>query len=151
VKLLTGRLERVAQIYAEEFGVDVTVIEGAGAAGGLAGALAALGGKLVPGFDLVADELDLHDKVAAADLVITGEGRLDEQSFAGKVVGRVQELATEAGKPVGAVVGSIAKDVRGRIPFVSLIDLFGRDKAMAEPLWCIERAAAQLVPELVAG
>jgi glycerate kinase len=85
VRLLEGRLERTAQIYREQFGVDVLAIEGAGAAGGLAGGLAALGGRLVPGFDLVADELDLHDRIAAADLVITGEGYLDTQSFVGKV------------------------------------------------------------------
>ena len=68
-------------------------IDGTGAAGGIAGALAALGGQLVPGFELVADELDLYDAIAAADLVITGEGYLDEQSFEGKVVGGVQALA----------------------------------------------------------
>ena len=51
--------------------------------------LAALGGQLVPGFDLVADELGLYDAVEGADLVITGEGHLDRQSFEGKVVGGV--------------------------------------------------------------
>jgi glycerate kinase len=148
VRLLTGRLERIAQIYAQDFGVDVTMIDGAGAAGGLAGGLAALGGTLVPGFDLVADELDLHDHARAADLIITGEGRLDEQSFEGKVVGRVQELADSAGKPVGAVVGDADQDARERIRHVSLVELFGRERAMAEPLWCVERAAAQLLSEL---
>ena len=80
-------------------------IDGTGAAGGLAGALVALGGQLLPGFELVADELDLHDAIVAADLVVTGEGYLDEQSFEGKVVGGVQEMAHDVGKPVGAVVG----------------------------------------------
>jgi len=145
VRLLTGRLERIAQLYAEDFGVDVTSIDGAGAAGGLAGALAALGGRLVPGFDLVADELDLHDRSAAADIIITGEGRLDEQSFEGKVVGRVQDLAASVDKRVGAIVGSTARAVADRIAHVSLVEQFGRERAMKEPLWCIERAAAQLV------
>jgi glycerate kinase len=148
VRLLTGRLERIAQIYAEDFGVDVRRIEGAGAAGGLAGALAALGGTLVPGFDLVADELDLHDRVAAADVVITGEGRLDDQSFEGKVVGRMQQLAASADKPIGAVVGSAARGAADRIAHVSLVDLFGRERAMSEPLWCVERAAAELLGRL---
>jgi glycerate kinase len=71
VKMLTGRLERLAQMFVEDFDVDVTSIEGGGAAGGLGGALAALGGKLVPGFELVADELDLYDHLEGADLVIT--------------------------------------------------------------------------------
>jgi glycerate kinase len=150
VRLLAGRLERIAQIYGQEFGVDVRQIEGAGAAGGLAGALAALGGRLVPGFDLVADELDLYDRVRAADVVITGEGRLDAQSFEGKVVGRVQELSVAAGNPVAALVGSAEPDVADRIVHASLVELFGTERAMNEPLWCIERAAGGLLEQLAA-
>ena len=87
VDMLRGRLERLAQMYQEQYGVDVRTIPGSGAAGGLAGGLVALGGRLLPGFDLVADELDLHDRILDANLVVTGEGYLDEQSFEGKVVG----------------------------------------------------------------
>jgi glycerate kinase len=148
VRMLTGRLERVAQMYQSEFGVDVSTIEGAGAAGGLAGALAALGGKLMPGFDLVADELDLHDRFAGADLIITGEGHLDDQSFEGKVVGRVQDMARSMGIAVGAVVGDADASAGRRIPHVSLVALYGRERAMAEPLWCIEHAAAELIGQL---
>jgi glycerate kinase len=86
VNMLTGRLERLAQMYQSDYGTDVRSIAGGGAAGGLAGALVALGGRLLPGFELVADELDLYDRVANAELIITGEGFLDEQSFHGKVV-----------------------------------------------------------------
>ena len=145
VRLLTGRLERLAQVYRQDHGVDITALPGAGAAGGLAGGLAALGGKLVPGFDLVADELDLADAIRAADLVITGEGHLDAQSFQGKVIGGVQELADECGVELAAVVGAADDDVRGCINFVSLAEAFGLDRAMAEPLWCIEHAALALL------
>jgi glycerate kinase len=148
VKLLTGRLQRLAQIYQHDYGVDVREIDGTGAAGGIAGALVALGGRLIPGFDLVADELDLHDVIAAADIVITGEGYLDEQSFEGKVVGGVQEMAAEAGKPVGAIVGDAAPEVASRIEHISLVEDYGNDKAMNEPLWCIERAAATMLQRL---
>ena len=148
VKLLTGRLQRLAQIYQHDYGVDVREIDGTGAAGGIAGALVALGGRLIPGFDLVADELDLHDVIAAADIVITGEGYLDEQSFEGKVVGGVQEMAAEAGKPVGAIVGDAAPEVASRVEHISLVDDYGNDKAMNEPLWCIERAAATMLQRL---
>lgn len=151
VRMLTGRLERLVQVYREEFGVDVGEIPGAGAAGGLAGALAALGGKLVPGFDLVADELDLHDTIAAADLVITGEGHMDEQSFEGKVVGGVQAICATYGKPVGAVVGDADDDVADRLPFESLVQRFGLERAMAEPMWCIEHAARALIERMTAG
>jgi len=150
VKLLTGRLQRLAQIYQQDYGVDVREIDGTGAAGGIAGALVALGGQLIPGFDLVADELDLHDVIAASDVVITGEGYLDEQSFEGKVVGGVQAMATAAGKPVGAIVGDASPDIGSRIDYISLVDDFGIEKAMKEPLWCIERAAATMLQRLTA-
>ena len=148
VDMLRGRLERLAQMYEEQYGVDVRSLPGAGAAGGLAGGLVALGGRLLPGFDLVADELDLHDHVAASDLVITGEGYLDEQSFEGKVIGGVQDMCAEAGKPVGAVVGDCAPEVAGRIAHRSLVTAYGLERAMREPLWCIEHAAGELLREL---
>ena len=148
VKLLTGRLQRLAQIYQQDYGVDVRDIDGTGAAGGIAGALVALGGRLLPGFELVADELDLHDAIVAADVVVTGEGYLDEQSFEGKVVGGVQTWALAAGKPVGALVGDAAPEVAARIEHVSLVDAYGEARAMNEPLWCIQQAAATLLERL---
>ncbi|MEN9504911.1 MAG: hypothetical protein RI958_837 [Actinomycetota bacterium] len=151
VRLLTGRLERLAQMYRDEYGVDVTAIPGAGAAGGLAGALAALGGRLVPGFELVADEVDLYDHMVASDLVITGEGHLDAQSFEGKVIGGVMAMAAPLGIPVGAVVGDADEDVCDRLPVVRLAELFGLDRALAEPLWCIERAAHSLIQSMTPG
>ncbi len=145
VDMLGGRLERLAQMYQEQYGVDVRATPGGGAAGGLAGGLVALGGRLLAGFDLVADELDLHDAVRNADLVITGEGYLDEQSFEGKVVGGVQALCAEAGRDVAAIVGDAAPEVHERIRHASLTHLFGRERALREPLWCIEHAATQLL------
>lgn len=149
VDMLRGRLERLAQLYEEQYGVDVRNVPGTGAAGGLAGGLVALGGRLLPGFDLVADEVDLHDHITAADLVITGEGYLDEQSFDGKVIGGVQAMCADAGKPVAAVVGDSAPEVVGRITHRSLVQEFGLDRAMSEPLWCIEHAASILLRELL--
>jgi len=148
VKLLAGRLERLAQLYQQEYGIDVRDIEGSGAAGGLAGALVALGGRLLPGFDLVADELDLHDTITAADLVLTGEGYLDEQSFEGKVVGGVQALAVDLGKPVAAVVGDAAPEVGDRIEHITLVGEYGLERAMREPLWCIEHSTCTLLRRL---
>ena len=145
VDMLRGRLERLAQMYREQHGVDVRGIPGGGAAGGLAGGLVALGGRLLPGFDLVADELDLHDRMVEADLIITGEGYLDEQSFEGKVVGGVQALSIAVDRPVAAVVGDSAPEVRARIRHVSLAHEFGMERAMNEPLRCIEQAATELI------
>ena len=149
VDMLRGRLERLAQLYEEQYGVNVRNVPGTGAAGGLAGGLVALGGRLLPGFDLVADEVDLHDHITAADLVITGEGHLDEQSFDGKVIGGVQAMCADAGKPVAAVVGDSAPEVVGRITHRSLVQEFGLDRAMSQPLWCIEHAASILLRELL--
>ena len=147
VDMLRGRLERLAQMYQQQYGVDVRHLPGAGAAGGLAGGLVALGGRLLPGFDLVADELDLHDRITEADLVITGEGHLDEQSFEGKVVGGVQALCADLGTPVGAVVGDTDPEVRHRIRLRSLVADYG-ERAMVEPLWCIEQAAVSLLRDM---
>jgi glycerate kinase len=147
VALLTRRLERLAQMYREEYGVDVSTIPGSGAAGGLAGALAALGGRLAPGFELVADEVDLSDRLEGVDLVITGEGHLDEQSFEGKVVGGVATYAGEAGAPVHAIVGDADDDARRRIPTTTLVERFGLERAEREPLWCIEQAALAVLSD----
>jgi glycerate 2-kinase len=145
VDMLRGRLERLAQVYEEQYGVDVRAMPGTGAAGGLAGGLVALGGRLMPGFDLVADELDLHDRVVEADLVITGEGYLDEQSFQGKVIGGVSAVCSTLSTPLAAIVGDCAPEVQDRIRHVSLAATFGLEAAMREPLRCIEQAAATLL------
>lgn len=145
IKMLTARLEQLADRYERDYGVDVRELEGSGAAGGLAGALSALGGRLTPGFELVADELDLYDDLAGADLVITGEGHLDAQSFDGKVVGGVVELAAEHGIPVAAIVGIADDDVRDRLPTWAIAELFGEVRALREPLWCVEQAAGEVL------
>ncbi|MGH9180652.1 MAG: glycerate kinase, partial [Acidimicrobiales bacterium] len=145
VALLGRRLERLAQLYRSDYGVDVTAVPGSGAAGGLAGGLAALGATLVPGFDLVADLIDLPARVGRADLVVTGEGFLDDHSFHGKAVGGVVDLAASAGVPVLVVVGESFGE--HRVEKVSLVERFGRPRAVGRPLACIEEVvAAHLAP-----
>ena len=107
VQFLTTRLERLVQVYKETYDVDISALAGAGAAGGLAGGLAALGAKLVPGFDLVAEEVELDELLADVNLIITGEGFMDSESFAGKVVGSMTELAAERKIPIAAICGDI--------------------------------------------
>jgi glycerate 2-kinase len=144
VELLRRRLERLADVYLRSYGVDVRDLEGSGAAGGLAGGLAAAGARLVPGFDLVADEIDLPDRLDGADLVVTGEGFLDEQSFEGKVVGGVASLAAGTGVPVLAVVGHVLDGVAvpAGVEVVSLVDLVGEERATADTASAIEEAVA---------
>ncbi len=146
VALLRRRLERLAQIYVEDFGVDVRGMPGSGAAGGLAGGLAALGATLVPGFDVVADAIELAERIEKADLVITGEGFLDEHSFQGKAVGGVAELAEEAGVPVLVVVGQVF-GVHS-VEAISLAERFGVERAMSDPLACVTDAVADYLTAL---
>ncbi|HEX9529530.1 MAG TPA: glycerate kinase [Acidimicrobiales bacterium] len=141
VALLTRRLERLAQVYEQDYGVDVRDLAGSGAAGGLAGGLAAAGAVLMPGFDLVADAIGLPDRLAVADLVVTGEGFLDEQSFEGKAVGGVLQLAAEAGVAAVVVAGQVFGEPRARA--ISLVERFGEERAMADTLRCIEEASSE--------
>src|SRR6185437_11852899 len=141
VAALTQRLRELASAYRDEFGVDVSALPGAGAAGGLAGGLAALGATLTPGFALVAAHLGLDERLARADFVVTGEGAVDATSFTGKVVGGVLERAGAAG--VEALV--VAGDVRGAVPgvrAVSLVRRFGPRRAWREPAACIAETVA---------
>jgi glycerate kinase len=153
VRLLTSRLERLAQMYSQQYGVDVSMTPGAGAAGGLAGGLMALGATLVPGFDLVADELGLHDAVRNADFVITGEGLLDELSFHGKVVGGVCDIAAEYQKPVATICGDVddelSNDMRDAAHPFSLVQHFGDDASRSRVLHCIEDAARRIVENVL--
>ncbi|MGH9125550.1 MAG: glycerate kinase family protein [Acidimicrobiales bacterium] len=144
VEFLARRLEGLATMYQHDFGVDVRSLAGAGAAGGLAGGLAALGASLVPGFEVVADTLDLAEKIEGADLVVTGEGLVDEQSFNGKAVGGVVALAAEIGVPVLVIAGDIDRDRAGELPVpcVSLVETFGRSRAVDDPLSCIREVLA---------
>ena len=142
IKLLRRRLDRLAQAYLADHGVDVTAIEGAGSAGGLAGGLAAVGATLLSGFEVVADETELGDRLEGADLVITGEGFLDLESFEGKVVGGVVELAAALSVPALAVVGQIYDGADARVSAVSLMERFGEERAMADTDACIAEAVA---------
>jgi glycerate kinase len=146
-KLLERRLESLADTYEQERGVSVRDLPGAGAAGGLAGGLASAGAQLVSGFDLVADELELDELLETADLVITGEGFLDEESFDGKVVGGVVERAAAAEVPVLAVVGQVLDGMDQRVEAISLVQRFGEERAMADTTACITEAITNRLRE----
>jgi glycerate kinase len=107
VARLAARLDaQAAGLPRDPRGVAMT-----GAAGGLAGGLwAAFGAELVPGAAFVLEAVGFGARLAAADAVVTGEGRLDEQSLDGKLVGAVAAHARRAGVPVHGVVGVAALD-----------------------------------------
>jgi glycerate 2-kinase len=120
--------ERLAQL-------DVPDLPGSGAAGGLAGGLASIGARLLPGFDLVAGRLGLDEAIAEADLVVTGEGLVDATSFTGKVVGRVLERAQAAGIEALVVAGDVAPGAP--IDALSLVASYGRERALTDPAECL--------------
>lgn len=107
---LERRLERLAEVYQRATGVDVRDAPHAGAAGGLpAGIMAAFGAKARRGFDFVASAVGLEQRIANANLIITGEGQFDDQTAAGKVVAGVLERCAAAQKPVWVVTGADAR------------------------------------------
>ncbi len=147
VQTLGRRLEALAARYRATFGVDVAQVPGAGAAGGLAGGLVALGGRIVGGFDVVADAVDLVARLERADLVVTGEGHLDATSLEGKVVGGV--LARARGRPVLCVVGDADPGVLDRLgPGVELVTLVGRAGAEAARRRTVELVGAVVAERL---
>jgi glycerate kinase len=132
VALLTRRLASLADQYERRTGVDVRTLPGAGAAGGLAGGLAAIGAELEPGFDVVAGAAGLDRALEGVDLVVTGEGRLDATSFAGKVVGGVLEWATDAGVPRAAVIaGQVTAEARDELAVHANVQLL----ALTDRVW----------------
>jgi Glycerate kinase len=126
VRLLRDRLAKL----------DVPDLPGAGAAGGLAGGLAAIGARLFPGFNFVASRLGFDMRLAEVDLVVTGEGRLDATSFTGKVVGRVIDRAGAAGVETLVVAGNVASG--SPIGALSLVERYGPQRALAQPAWCLQ-------------
>ena len=146
IERLTARLVAAQETLRGRFGVDVGELPGAGAAGGLAGGLAAAGGRLRPGFDLIAERAGLATECARADLVVTGEGCLDATSFDGKVVGGVMRAAAAAGTRMVAVVGTIEPGTDSReLQVISLVERFGPQAANDDVLGCVEHAVGELL------
>ena len=108
VLLLDSALRRYARVLAADLGVDLADTPGAGAAGGLgAGAIAFLGARIRSGIELVLELVGFDREVASADLVVTGEGKLDAQSLRGKAPVGVARAATAHGVPVVALAGVV--------------------------------------------
>lgn len=112
VRLLDAELIALDQTITRELGLRVAEIPGAGAAGAMgAGAVAFFGASLKPGIETVLDTVRFEERIAGADFVITGEGKLDSQSLRGKVVIGVSRRAKQLGIPVFAVVGDVGDDI----------------------------------------
>ena len=110
VQLLDQGLEQLNSVFISSLGKDLTYIKGGGAAGGAAaGVMAMLGGSIKSGIDSLLDLTGFDEELEDCDLVITGEGRLDDQSFQGKVIDGICRRTLPKEIPVFAIVGSIGK------------------------------------------
>ncbi|GKZ12042.1 glycerate kinase [Paraclostridium bifermentans] len=111
VKELDKGLKNFAEVVKKDLGKDIAHIEGAGAAGGLGfGFLGFLNSKLESGIKIILDEIKLEEVVKDADIVITGEGRLDNQTAMGKAPIGVAKLAKKHGAKVIAIAGCTTPD-----------------------------------------
>ena len=147
---LETRLRECAARYQRRGGIDVLQRERAGAAGGLSGALWALGARLVGGFDEVARATSLGVRLAEATHVVTGEGRLDAGSLEGKVVAGVCALTTPSQRVLvlcGAADPTAAAALRERHPWVEVRDLVsavGEERARHDTLAALAEVAAEV-------
>ena len=149
VALLDGALTRWADVLEAHLGVSVRDRPGAGAAGGLGAALYVLGATQRPGIALVQEAVGLEERVAQADLVVTGEGRLDSQSLVGKVVSGVARTAGEHAVPCVVLAGDVQLGRReaaaaGIEQAWSLVDLVGAERAMADAGAALAELAAHV-------
>ena len=146
VEDLERAMKRLADVCASSFGKNHRETNGAGAAGGLGfGLLTFCDATIRPGFDIIAETARLEDRIAAADLIVTGEGRLDDQTLDGKGPAGVAALAREAGKRVIGFAGSISDAAERAGLFdvlVPIADGIPLAEAMRDAAVLLERASA---------
>ncbi len=137
---MVGRLDRglssLAALLKNVSGVDTASMTGAGAAGGIGAPLIALcGARLSRGIDRILELIGFETIIADADLVVTGEGRLDGQSFMGKTVSGVMRAAAKAGVNVVIITGSVdpSLDLRLLPPVIDINEGRARDGSELQP------------------
>ena len=152
VEMLDQALKNFSRVIFQESGMNVDAIPGAGAAGGLgAGLKAFTGGKLVPGIELVMEQVNLQEDLGSSDLVITGEGKLDLQSVYGKVPVGVARLAKEWGVPVISLAGEVTPPLEAlhREGITSCFSIINQpmslEEAMASAPELLEMASEEIV------
>ena len=151
VARLERGLERLATVVERDLGTAIASLPHGGAGGGLAAGLVAFfGATLQSGFELLAATTHLEDEIVDADLVITGEGRLDAQSLGGKTPVAVARMAARHNKPCIAVAGDLALD-RSRLKrsgiesAIGLVQSGGEERAARDPAGAVEAAVEGLL------
>lgn len=143
-----AELDQRLRLVADQLGADPNE-PGVGAAGGVAYGLRAWGAEIRSGFEFLAELTQLRQEIAAADLVITGEGRFDEQSLQGKVVGQIFAMAAETNTPVALIAGQITEPPS--CWHVALEDLAGSAaSAQEESLFLLKDSGSHLARRISA-
>jgi glycerate 2-kinase len=139
---LDAALRHYADVILSDLGVSVANVPGSGAAGGLgAGLIAFLGATIRPGIDVIAEAVRLAERIRGADLVLTGEGRLDGQTAFGKTVAGVARIAGEEGVPVIVVPGALGDGWESILTLVAAVEpASGHGEPAARLADAVERA-----------
>jgi glycerate 2-kinase len=147
-ELAESCLRRLAAVFQKQFGRDFKRVAGAGAAGGLGfGLQAFLGARAEPGFDLFARLAKLAGRLRSADVVITGEGRIDKSTLMGKGAGEIARRCRRTKTPCLGIAGTIAEHIHVD-PFFTqiraLTDLTSVASAQLKPARWLERLSRQM-------
>lgn len=138
------KLEAGMLHVADMFPIDTRNLPGSGAAGGIAGGLAAFFGERVtlrPGFEIISSAHGLEEAIAAADIVLTGEGSFDSTTLAGKVVQNVITLGKKYGKKVVVYCGQHKVDAKGQgneFLAYDIVSMFPLEMALSKAKYCLE-------------
>ena len=144
IVILEQALTKLADVVARELGCEFRNTPGAGAAGGLGfGLMSFCDAELRSGFDVVAEIVQFERKVSQADIVVTGEGRLDGQTVEGKTPAGVAQIARKHGKPICAIVGEVDRKTDYSQLFDAIYELARPPVGEAEAI----KLAAELLRE----
>jgi len=152
VEALDRGLENLSARWQETFGLDLREWPGGGAAGGLGAGLAAFcGAKISSGFDLIADYARLDDALREADLVLTGEGKIDASTGFGKVPAGVAQRAQRFGVPVVALAGGIMGDMTNlhAAGILALFSILRRPMSLSEAIASASELLSQTTEEVI--
>jgi glycerate kinase len=143
--LIRKALDIFRKIILNDYGVDLNTVPGAGAAGGIAGGLKAiLGADIVSGFDMIKELTGLEQAVQTNDVVITGEGRIDRQTFYGKTTMKVLALCHQHKKPVILIAGSASRRETGKLNEYGVIKTYYLTKSSKKRILSSKDTATSL-------
>lgn len=138
-------LKRLAQVFKETFGKDLSKYPGAGAAGGLGfGLMAFLNARVESGFEIFSRLANIEEKIKASDIVITGEGSCDRSSLMGKGTGEIAALCRKYEKPCIMIAGRVTVSPalkRNFLLILSMVDICGGKDSMEIPSQSLEKVA----------